>query len=187
MYQIDNITVGEYFSLKDSTSYDIFIDTLKGDNNFLGKSCKVSALTFNEVEVMKGIFREPNFNDIKDLFILLYSIRGNIKESAELQFLNASIFDLFKAKNFLLGFIEGVIRKEQTWLSGDESDEKLLRLNASERLKPFSNILTKIRIAEQFKCTPKEVGEWKYIDVFNILVANKVKDDLQREYSQIKG
>ena len=186
MYQIDNITIGEYFSLKDSMAYDIFIDTMKADNHFLGKSCKVSALTFNEVEVMKGIFRAPTFNDIKDLFILVFNIKGNIKESAELQFLNASVFDLFRAKNFLLEFISGIIRKEQTWLSGDETDEKLLRLNASERLKPFSNILTKIRIAEQFKCTPKEVGHWKYIDVFNIMVANKVKDDLQREYSQIK-
>jgi hypothetical protein len=183
-YSINNITVKEYFELKDSSEYDIFIDTINAKNEFSNKHCNVSKLTFDEVEVVKQIFQNPTIENIKELFIELFKL-GSIEISAEKEFYNASIFDLFRAKRYLQDWIVDVIEKENIQLAG-VPDEKLQMINAGERLKAVSHLLTKMRLGEQFGKSPNEIGQWKYNTVFTILVANKRSNDIQREYSEIK-
>jgi hypothetical protein len=182
--EIDNISIRDYFALQDTTAYDVFIDCMNPRNDFAGKSCNVSKLTFDEVEFMKGVFREPTFDNIKELFIHLFNIKGCIKRSAIDQYLSTSIFDLFRAKTFFQNFIKEIIDKEILQFS--ESDYKMDLLNAGERLRPFNHLLTKIRLAEQFSTTPSEIGGWKYSNTFTILVAIKAREDILEEYSQIK-
>ena len=171
--------------MEDTMQYDIFIDCMNPVNSFNGKQCQVSKLTFDEVEVMKSVFKNPTMDDIMELIIMCYDLRGDMNKSAQEQYLNTSIFDLFRVKTFLQEFIVNTIEKEIDWLSG-KSDDKLLMINAEERLKPFSHILSKINLAEQFSTTVSEVGKWKYNTVFTILVANKVRHDLTTEYNEIK-
>ena len=183
--QIKDITIQDYFTREDTLEYDIFINCMTPVNLFAGKQCQVSKLTFDEVEVIKSVFQNPTMEDIMELIILCYAMRGDMNQSAQEQYLKTSIFDLFRAKTFLQEFITKTIEKEVDWLSG-KSDDKLLMINAEERLKPFSHILSKISLAEQFSTTVSEIGKWKYSTVFTILVANKVKADLITEYNEIK-
>ena len=184
MYSIDNITVKDYFELQDSSEYDMFIDTINPKNSFNGKRCNVSKLSFDEVEVIKSIFNNPTVNNIKELFIELFRL-GDANTSANDEFHNTSVFDLFRAKRFLQDWIVKVIEVENIQLSGI-ADDKLLMINAAERLKAVSHLLTKMRLGEQFSKSPSEIGKWKYNTVFTMLVANKRSNDVQRDYQQIK-
>lgn len=183
-YSIDNITIQQYFELEDSSEYDLFIDTIKPLNSFNGHKCDLKKLTFDEVETIKNMFFSASFNDIKDVFIFLYNL-GSFNQSALNEFLNTSVFDLFRAKNYIKEWLLELIKREKNALSG-EADEKLLMVNANERLSAVSHILTKMRLAEQFGKSPEEVGKWKYTTVFTILVANKRSNDVQKDYANIK-
>ena len=185
MYKIDNISIYDYFNLEDASSYDVFINTLKPVNSFNGRKCKVGNLTFDQIEVIKKIFSSPTIADIKDMFQTCFDIRGSFEESADYEFYNTSIFELFRAKRFLQDHIVTLIEREKNQLSG-ATDDKMLMINAGERLRPFNHQLTKMRIAEQFSRTPKEIGNWKYREVFSILVANKVNAEITKEYQEIK-
>ena len=184
MYKIDNISIQDYFTLEDTSSYDVFIDTLKPKNDFNGKRCHLNNLTFDEVEVLKSIFNKPTPEAIKDLFVELFDL-GSYEVSAEQEYLNTSVFDLFRAKNYLQQYILNVVKREGQVLAGIP-DEKLEMINAGERLKAVSHLLTKMRLAEQFGKAPNEIGAWKYNTVFTLLTANKINQDIQREYQQIK-
>lgn len=186
MHNIENISIKEYLQLKDTSSYDIFIGILNPRNSFAGRTYNVNALTYNEVEIIKSIItKETQLEDIKELLIHLYNIRGNINESPDDIFFKASVFDLFKATAFLEEFVKTAYEREKKLLSS-VPDDKMLMINAGERVKPVSSLLTKMTIAKDYGVTPREVGEWSYLEVFNIQVVNKIVDDLQKEYNEIK-
>ena len=171
--------------MEDTSMYDMFINVLLPKNEFNSKVCKVHNLTFDQIEVIKKIFNAPTMDDIKDLFQTCYNISGSMKQSADDEYYNTNIFDLFRAQRFLQEYMNQLIKRESNQLSGTP-DDKMLMINAYERLKPYSHHLTKIKLAEQFSTTPTEIGRWKYRDVFSILVANRVNADITKEYQQIK-
>lgn len=181
---IDNIDIQTFFSLKDSTAYDIFIDPIIAKNEFKNKKANLNKLTFDEVEYIKGVFLKPNFQDIMDVMCHCYNIRGTFEVSQKKQYLSTSIFDLFRSQKYVQQFIKDIIKKELMWLNNND-DDKLLMINAGQRLKPFSHLLTKIRLAEMFSKTPSEIGKWKYSYIFTILCANSTLADLQKEYNEI--
>lgn len=184
-FSIKNITVKEYLDLEDSSEYDVFIDNLKGINSFSNKKCYLDKLTFDEVEYLKKFLsNSPDLEDLIVLFSELFNL-GSYRQSAKDEFLNASIFDLFKSKKYIQDYIITIIEREIKVLSG-EPDNKLIMINASERMQPFSHVMSKMRLAEQFSTTPDTVGKWKYNKVFGYLVANKVNNDIQRDYSKQK-
>lgn len=182
---IQDITIQHYFTMEDSSAYDVFIDVLNPVNRFAGKQCDVKRLTFDQVEVMKSVFINPTVDDIMEIVIMCYGLRGDIKQSSTKQYLLTSIFDLFRAKTFLQNFIIETVNKEKDWLT-QEIDEKMIIINSQERLKPFSHLLTKIHLAKLFSTTDSDIGGWRYSKVFTILTATKVRDDLTKEYNEIK-
>lgn len=182
---IDNISIKDYFLMEDATKYDIFLNHMNPENKLCGKICNVNGLTFDEVQVTRVIFNNPNPEDLKDLYLMLFKIKGNRFESPNELFLNESVFQLFKATNFIKDWIEGINKKEMEWLGGDENDV-LKMLNAGKRLMPFNHLLKKIDIAKSFGVTPDEVGKWKYLKVFNILASTGVRADIQKEFNEIK-
>lgn len=182
MTTLDDISVLEYFNLEDSSEYDFFIDLMKPENKLCGRSWGYNDMTFNEFKTIILIFNEPTYSDIQDLFLHLYSIRGNIKESPESIFQRESVFQFFKAKNFVKKIMQEKLELEDRLLGGDK-DPILEQIDAYNRLAPVNTMLTKIRLAEQFGVTPKEVGDWKYNEVLNIQIANKISSQIDKEYN----
>jgi len=183
--EIKNINIGEYLTLEDSTQYDIFVNTLNPKNLFCGRKANYKALTFDEVQVIKSILNRPNSQDIKDLFCMLYNIRGSYEQSADNEFLSQSVFDLFAAKRYLDEFILTLSERESKHLSS-EPDVKAEMVNAGKRLAPFSHQLTKMRLGKEYSIDPDIVGRWKYNKVFSILIAEKAQADVMKDYNQIK-
>lgn len=181
---IDNISILEYFSLEDATKYDIFLDHMNPKNLFCGKECNTSSLSFDEVQVTKAIFNNPNTEDLKDLYLMLFNIKGSRNDSPDKLFFNESIFNLFAATNYIKKWLDGINKKEAEWLSGTKNDV-LEMLDAGKRLAPFNHLLRKIELAKMFGVTPSDIGKWKYSKVFSILAATQVKSEIQKEYNEI--
>lgn len=183
---INDINIREYFTMIDTSEYDVFVNILSPVNLFCGKKCKVSNLTFDEIEYMKTLYSsKPTIEDIQELYIELFKINGSMSISESDLFLNESIFTLFKAQKFLQDYIVSIIRKEGKMLSGTP-DPKMLAIKANERLSKFGAMSTKIRLAEQFKCDPSDVGKWKYSKVFHILAFNNEFSKVRSDYSKEK-
>ena len=181
---IDNISIAQYLELEDTSEYDIFIEAMTPVNKFCKNPCNTNNLTYNEIEVMKKILSAPTFSTLKELFILIYRIKGDIDTSPDQLFYNEKILTFFAAKNYIQEFMMKLIKKEQEWLHIEPS-EKHQMVNAQERIAPFSFLISKMGIAEKYGVKPKEVGNWKYTEVFSILVATKVKEDLNYEINNI--
>ena len=187
MFKVPDISVLEYLQLSelDSLRYDIYINTIKPRQTFLDKSLDVSRLTYEEVELMKMTFRNPTMGDIADLFVMLWKLRGDMSQSALVQFYNASVFDLFRAKNYIQEFLTKVIEKEKRMLAA-RPDEKADMINAGERLAPIGYVLTKNKLAERFGVLPSVIAKMKYSEVFLILLADHMYSEVSYEYNQIK-
>lgn len=149
MFSVPEITVIEYLQLNEISAlrYDIYIENIKPRQTFCNKSLDTSKLTYEQVELIKMTFRNPTIDEIKDLFIMIWNIKGDMKTSSDYLFFSSSIFDLFRAKNFIQKFITELIEKENKMLVGTP-DEKSEMVNAGQRLAPVSYILTKNRLAE---------------------------------------
>jgi len=182
---IDNICIAEYFSLEDTEKYDIYIDHIAPENLLCGRKCNTANLTFDEVQVARSILANPNANDLMELYIMLFRIKGSMQMSEQEMFLRESVFQLFRAARFIREYIEGVNKKETEWLGGNENGI-LTMLDAGKRLAPFSHLLKKMDIAQMFARTPSEIGRWKYSTIFSILASTQVRADIQKEYNEIK-
>ena len=184
VFEINNISIIEYLSLEDPSEYDIFLKSIIAENKLCGKICQTNKITFDEVEVLKKTFNAPGPEDLKDIFILLYGIRGDMKRSDSEEFYSESIFQLFRVINYFKKWLKEIDKKEREWLS-NESNDVLTMLDAGKRLIPFNHLLTKIDVAERFSKTPDEIGIWTYGRVFTIIVAIKVRSDIQKEFNEI--
>lgn len=185
LYKTKDISIRDYFQLEDTTEFDIFIDSMKPSNRFEGGTFNESKLTFDQVEYIKNVLREPTIIGVKDMFVICFRLRGDITMSEEEQFFNASVFEMFAAKKYIQDFFIKLIEREQNSLVGIP-DDKMLAVNGYERLAPFSHQLTKMQLAERFGKEPHEIGKWRYDRVFNIMVSDKVSNDIQREKANIK-
>tara|TARA_R110002049_G_scaffold309180_1_gene518140 strand:- start:27706 stop:28260 length:555 start_codon:yes stop_codon:yes gene_type:complete len=180
--EIKNISILEYFELQDTSDYDFFIDLVKPENLFCKRVFDVSKMTYNEFHTIISIFNNPNLENIKDLFVHLYRIKGDLSKSAEKMFFDESIFTFFKAKKFISEMIKEKLRIEDKALYS-EPDTRLIEIGASKRLKPFSVMLTKVSLGKQFGIDPYEIGNWQYSKVFNILATNNALNQVQKDYN----
>lgn len=176
-----NISLRDYFLLEDSSEYDNFIEIIKPENRLCNKVFDSNKLTFNEFRTIISIFNSPNPSDLMDLFIHLYRIKGSFQISAKDELLNESVFQFFRALRYLKIFVDSKLKLEEKLLYS-EPDTKMLEINAYKRMEPFSTMLTKIKLAEQFGKTPEEIGNWKYTQVINILASNNVLSQINKEY-----
>lgn len=183
MAEIKNISIREYFTIGDTSEYDVFLDILKPKNLLCGKKFDTKKLTYDEYLTTISILNNPNALNVKDLFVHLWRIRGDMKISADDLFFNESIFVFFRAKRFLKEFIEQKIELEKKMLYS-EPDTRMIEINAGKRLKPFQPMITKISIGKQFGINPYDVGKWKYSEVLNILATNNALQEVQKDYGK---
>ena len=66
-YEIENITVWEYLTLQDASAYNIFINTLEPNNKFAGRTTNPANFTYDEVEMIKKIYLQPDNENIEYL------------------------------------------------------------------------------------------------------------------------
>ena len=77
-----------------------------------------------------------------------------------------------------------MIDKENKMLYSEPND-KAIMVGASKRLRPVSHLLTKMKLAERFHCTPSEIGSWKYLDVFTISIADNLQNGVINDMNKL--
>lgn len=175
-----NYTIEEYLRTEDTKDFDFVAQNLKPENKFAGRAWWTENMTFNEFHTIISILENPTLLDIKDLFVHLYRIRGNIQQSADEIFLKEKALQFFRARKFIEQFIQGKLKLEEKMLYADP-DPRMLEINGYERLKPFNVLLSKVKIAEQFGKDPEEVGNWKYDKVLNLMAVNNVVAEIRNK------
>lgn len=181
---IDNISVKEYLELQDTSEYDFYADILKPKNLFCGQVCDVEKITFNEFHTMLSIFQKPTLQNIQELFVHLYRVRGNMQISAIDLFYNEKVIQYFRAKRYLEEWVKNQLELENRMMSG-EVDTKMLEIKGYKRMKPFSVQITKMNIGKQFAVEPEVVGNWKYKKVRQIMATNSLLNQIKTEYDRL--
>ena len=179
---LNKINIYQYLNLQDTSDYDLLIDFVKPDNKLCGNVFQVNKMTFNEFKTMLSIFNGNNLQDITDLFIHLYRIKGNINISSEQEFLSEDVFQFFRAKKFVNNLIEKNLELEVNMLYS-EPDTRMIEIGGMKMLRGYDTILTKMNLAEQFSTTPEIVGGWKYTTVRDILAANNALNTVKKLYN----
>lgn len=183
MLELRDITIGEYLQIKNPAEYELISDVIKPQNKLCGNTWDTNKMTYNEFHTIISILKNPNLHDVKELFVYLYNIRGNICVSPDEMFYKESIFQFFRAKKFLEEFISSKLEYENKVLYS-EPDGRLIEIGAYDMMKPYSLIMTKVDLGEQFGVEPEEVGNWKYSRVLNILIVNNLRRTIQKQYER---
>lgn len=181
---IKDITIREYFTMADTSEYDVFLDVINPKNMLCGNVCDLNKITFDEYHVMRSIFNKPTLEDFQELLIHLYDIKGNLVSTSISKFLGESIFNFFRVFNYIKDYLLKKENLEKKALSSTP-DYRMMAVGAGKRLAPYSTQITKNRLAEQFSQDPSTIGGWKYNKVFNILVANHALSTVQAEASKV--
>jgi hypothetical protein len=169
---IKNITIKEYFTLSNTLVYDSVFEFLKPTNEFRGKRCNFKSLSFDEVSVLKKIIGNPTIDNLRLIYKILY------KE----WFDGGNVIEFMQSYKWILDKIKEVGERENKLLKSD-TDYKLVQAGINN-LNKFGILNTKINLAERFGVTPKEIGQWKYIDVLHIQSHGITTQQIQKNLSK---
>ena len=177
MMTIENISVQDYFTMEDSTSYDVFIDVMNPNNSFNNKSAEIEAMTYDEVKTVIRILKSGvTPTTLDSIYSIVYKTRLS----------NGKVFDLFSSKNFIVSTFEEIIKREDRLLNFPGSDDSKWIAAGVNDLAKFSDLALKVEVAEMFGLDPETVGTWKYTKVLSILAYKRLKEHVNRNYQTSK-
>ena len=169
-----NITVKKYLSLDNTSSIDLYYNLIKPKNVIKGHEATFNGLTFNEVSVIKRYANKTNIESLQIIIDIFY----NFDDNSKINLLECSIYELFQFRKWLSNELLKIYTNEKKLES--TPNVKLIAANV-DRLNQFGELNTKIDLGEQFGFRPKDIGQWLYVEVFQIMHRNKVKGDIQKD------
>ncbi|SOC79835.1 hypothetical protein SAMN06296241_1372 [Salinimicrobium sediminis] len=186
MFNLDNITVKQFFHLKDENLAQQYLQfTLPGNPFYLkprGVFAKKEAtplgqLTFGQVANIKHNLSKPSFENIFECFEFVFNVKLET-------YLRQDVISYFYALNWITSNLKQLVERESKSLGGDPDD--LLDMAGVKRLAAFGELNTLKSIAQQFGKSPEEVENWKYNLVFSLMLHDKVSGEVQTAYNQLK-
>lgn len=191
MYNLDNITVGEFWKLNDEYLVNQYLaftmEERYGEKNpfylnpkdsFAGKQATpLGKLTFGEVANIKYQVQQPTDEGIIEMFETVFKVDNKT-------ILKQDIVSFFYALNWIKQSIKELIEREQKNLSGDQ--DPMLEMAGVKRLVPFGELNTLKAIGQQFGKSPDEVENWSYNMVFSLMLHDKVAAEVQHAYNELK-
>lgn len=180
MFNLDNITVEELYSLP-SQEFGYYMDLenvmLINDDRFMKyKARTLGSLTYGNVATIKNNLRDPSFDNIFEIFRLIYRISRE-------DYLKADVVSYFYALKWIKKEVIDLLNKEKRALTSDPNP--LMEMAGSKRLGIFGEMGTLITLGKQFSKTPDEIEAWRYDLVFTILVYDKISGEIQKEYRNL--
>ena len=177
MIEVKDISVEKFFLLDESQQkifYNIF-HKLQMTEDYEIDYKDLYDLTFDEVELLKK--RLVNFNN--DTVSVVWEIMTGKDFDGK-----TSIFDLV----FIWGRAVAVINKVSEL-------EKNIKVNIDERLlmagvdefRKLGAEAVKIQLGRQFGKRPKDIGEWKWTEVYTIRVYNSIENNIQYNLKQMQN
>ncbi|HSW67676.1 MAG TPA: hypothetical protein VLH16_03765 [Bacteroidales bacterium] len=173
MKKVDNITVDEFFKAGASEGHQLLFEWLNGKNEFNGASADLEALTFAEVSTIKQILNDPTIEGYISLYEICY------KQTPE-AFLQGKIIEFAQSNRYILDYVKNLTDTEARLLVC-EPDPKWEQAGGGQ-MNMFGDLTAMIQIGEQFGLPPREVGNWKYSDVFAVMYFNLILSGVQKKY-----
>lgn len=173
MKKIKNITIDEFFKDGATEEHQLLFEWLNPKNEFRGVSADLESLTFSEVSTIKQILNDPTIEGYIEMYGICY------KQKPE-EFLQGSIIEFAQTNRHILSYFKTITDTEARLLIY-EPDQKWNDAGGA-KMNIFGDFSPMVQIGEQFGVSPREVGNWKYSDVFALLYYNFVLAGINKLY-----
>lgn len=188
MFNLDNISVKEFFMLRDEDLFRKYMRFSDPKDGFYlkpkplaifarQKATPLGELTFGEVANMKHNLSNPNFESIFECFEMVFKVKLK-------QYLAQDVVSYIFALNWIKENIKKLVERENN--SFNNESDPLLEMAGVKRLMPFGELNTLISLAQRFGKSIDEVENWKYNLVFTLLLHDKVSGEVQKAYNELK-
>ncbi len=186
MFNLDNISVKEFFQLEDEQLFKQYMRFTDEKDPFYLKPKGVFAkrnatplgeLTFGEVANLKYNLSKPTYQNIYECFDMVFKVKLQ-------NYLNQDVVSYLYAFNWIKDSSQKLIDREQKALNSEP--DPFLEMAGVMRLVPFGELNTLKAIAQQFGKSPDEVENWKYNLVFSLMLHDKVSGEVQKAYNELK-
>lgn len=175
-----NITLKQYISLEDTTTYD-FLEHIKPSNRYVGKELNVSDMTYGEVKaVMRTLRKMKSIDDIKNIFETCFKISEN-------EFYSGLITEYFSAKNFIIKTFKDLLDKEIKLLKSISGDSALWEASGGNKLNKHSDVLAINQLAKIYGLYPFELESKKYQEILYLMVVEKELGEVQKRFDKLKS
>lgn len=172
------LTVKNYFELKETLSYDVLLKSLKPKNYFSGVKMDINNFSYIKVRSLFKLSQNPKL--AKELFMLAFGV-------TEQEFFNETITNLFAAQNYLYDLIKKLIKKESDLLKSIGTDANIWQRAGGDKLNVFSDLLPLVQLGEIYSIYPLDLQEKKYNEILVLLTLHKTKSEVMSEYQTLKS
>lgn len=181
MYNLPNITVKELYELPgDEYKKYMALDKIMqidGDRFLRAKAKPLGTLQYGHVIEMKHSLKNIDLDALAYIFKRVYGIKKT-------ELMEADVVSYFLALKWILKEFTNLVEKEKKVLTPAYDID--LDFAGVKRLNGFGEMGTLINLARSFNTTPQVIEAWQYNLVFTILAYDKVKGEIQTEYSKLK-
>lgn len=177
--KIQNIQLKRLNTLETS-QYDDYrkvLQYLKPKPVIKGRKAKdIMQLTFNEVELIKTALKDPQVNNLIDIFYIIFGINRK-------KLLNCKLVEFFHAYNYVIREINSIVEKEMIALKFEV--DPLMNQAGLERLNRFGVLNTLDSLAMRYGTHPDKVKEWQYGYCFSLLYKMNIEKRIENDYREI--
>jgi hypothetical protein len=175
------ITILEYSNLKNTTQYDVVLKHLNPINQFSDKNINLDQLSYADFrKALKLLPNANNFEVALNLFKMVFKFENDI------DFWNENIEVFFSAQNYIVKLFSDKIKTENNLLKSIDIDTILWEQAGGNSLKPFSDLLPIVQLAEIYHLYPYDLINKPYNEIIVLLVLHKRKSEVQNKYNELK-
>lgn len=185
MFDLENISVSEFFQLKDdelAKKYLRFTDPedtfyIQPSGTFRGYlGVKLSSLTYGQVAGIKQILDNPTEEIIFNAFSHIFGVKRGV-------YLNAKITEFMAALNYIKEEVISLVETENQLFESDP--DPLMEEAGAQRLAMFGELNILKLIGMQFGKSPMEVENWSYNLVISLVVHNNTIIGIEKKYAEL--
>ena len=180
MEELDNISIGAYYQLEDVADYDPLFKYIAPKSCFKGVSIEFNELSYGKVESLKKLAQKLSLANICSMYELLFEVD---QES----FLSGGVVEFAETMRYITQGLEGILKLEQKLKSsGDNEAQTRWKMAGGDNLSQLGILSTTIPLAKEFGVSPTEIAEWKWLDVFSVLLYDSMKAVVDRNLQSQK-
>jgi hypothetical protein len=176
-FEIVDISLQNYFNLSvmspERDVYDGWAELMDANCNY---KQKLLTLTFDEVEVLKKIVTSGG-DDV-------YSRFWEMWRAEELNYNDVGFLEFMNEWKCALKILELVSKMEEDLKPREFSSR--IAAAGNDEFEKLGSQAVKIRLGKEFGQVPKTIGQWAWIDVYNVLLYNRIEYDVRMRLNKIK-
>lgn len=177
---LNKIRLSKYAKLADRSQYEAVLKYQKPINRFGTGRISFDRLSYKDVQkCIKLIKAGKSFEQLKELFCIAYGVTDKV-------FWKVEVTEYFAAQNYLIKAFFDLQQRESKLLKSDSADSALWQMAGGDRLNKYSPIMPLMQLGEIYKIWPYELQDKPYNEVFILLLANKEKSEVQKDFNTLK-